>query len=908
MKRLLSVILCLAIISSVISLFPITVSAETVSGTCGDDLTWEYDSAAHKLTISGTGDMSNYSSGGYDDSYVTTAPWREYYNYIISAEITQGVTSIGVDAFYGCETLTSVAIPESVGSIGRLAFYGCTDLESITIDPANTVYHTSDNCIIETETNTLIKGCKNSVIPSDGSVTSIEECAFSHCSGLTSITIPDRVTSIGVAAFDGCSDLTSVTIPDSVTTISGYTFFGCSSLDNVVIPESVESIENWAFYNCISLSSITIPGSVESIGSHAFYGCGSLASVTIPRSVESISFYAFSGCTSLADTYYLGTPEEWADISIAEGNEPLLANVHYVSYCDLYGHDYEVYEVVPPTQTEEGYTVFVCARCGEFHSVTDGEGVEDRYLRFSGYYYQNEVPTIPNYINTFGDYFYAVSGYKDSNDVEYTLEDDDFRGITGNSEIDFDFAMEAPTTVLQVLRPDYNNECYGKRIMIAGGCVFAMDAKRNFWYNASQHMWIDTNVQVNMGYVKLSDVLPDGFAFGLDEWHHFRLISTDNFEDGQTVTVEIDGTPVLSVQNWTFALDPEHTDVDDGPVNGWNVFYNKPNQVNTSDFSSTMSWTDPSTGQIYADNRNVGSKTNHRSYKTVTFFSWAWINYQNLGLTEDEFNSLNLPQGTYVSDGYREINQYGNPGDGNIYLDDLEIRSTDTEGELYLYDTFNYYTDGTGSAVRNGNIISYESTAQEAASGEVLCIDDAGHDWVTVSTVAATCTSVGYDRQQCTKCGLKQDVEVTVAGHIPGDVEREYEVLAACTETGYYEEVTYCNVCGEELYREAFVTPALGHEPDSVYTFDVQPTADTVGYKSKHCVRCGTPLQMTAVQYVAGDTDGDGIIGAKDIRELKKYLAGLNEDDTIAYNCADVDGDGIVTSKDIRELKRLLVS
>ena len=103
-----------------------------------------------------------------------------------------------------------ITIPESVDyndkaysvtSIGSSAFAHCSGLESIIVENGNTVYDSRDNCnaIIETETNTIIMGCKITIIPN--SVTSIGSSAFSHCIGLTSVTIPNSVTNIGVSAF-----------------------------------------------------------------------------------------------------------------------------------------------------------------------------------------------------------------------------------------------------------------------------------------------------------------------------------------------------------------------------------------------------------------------------------------------------------------------------------------------------------------------------------------------------------------------------------------------------------------------------------------------------------------------------------------------------------------------------------
>ncbi len=147
--------------------------------------------------------------------------------------IPGSVTTIGRGVFEYCNNLKSVTLGKSVTSIGSSAFPGCTELGSITVSEENKTFHSAGNCVIETSSKTLIAGCKASVIPSDGSVTSIGERAFSFCTALTKVTIPDSVTSIGDYAFWCCTSLTSVTIPDSVTSIGDYAFDGCAALTDV---------------------------------------------------------------------------------------------------------------------------------------------------------------------------------------------------------------------------------------------------------------------------------------------------------------------------------------------------------------------------------------------------------------------------------------------------------------------------------------------------------------------------------------------------------------------------------------------------------------------------------------------------------------------------------------------------
>ena len=194
--------------------------------------------------------------------------------------IPNGVTSIGDSAFGWCSELTELVLPNSVTSIVESAFAYCSGLEKITVESGNSRYDSRDNCnsIIDKKTNTLIVGCKNSIIPN--SVTSIGSGAFAYCSGLTELTLPNSVTSIGYAAFRGCSGLTELTLPNSVTSIGERAFEGCTGLTELTLPNSVKSIGDGAFAYCSGMTELTLPNSVTSIGDGAFGDCSGLSKIT----------------------------------------------------------------------------------------------------------------------------------------------------------------------------------------------------------------------------------------------------------------------------------------------------------------------------------------------------------------------------------------------------------------------------------------------------------------------------------------------------------------------------------------------------------------------------------------------------------------------------------------------------
>ena len=421
----------------------------TVTGSCGENVIYTFDSGTGTLTISGTGPMTDYSD-------MISEPWYNIREQITSISIGNGVTSIGVYAFVGCTGLTSVNIPASVTNIESNAFFECTSLTGVTI-------------------------------PS--SATSIGSFAFYGCAGLTSVTIPESVTSIGFQAFKNCSGLTDVSIlsPACVINKSGYSAFqGCASgftlhgwsgstaeiyataaginfeslgvyidtgscgenvtytfnfstgaltisgtgamtedytmssevpwcsyrelIKSVNIESGVTSVGLFAFRYCTGLTSINIPDSVTSIGSDSFQGCTGLTSIIIPDSVTSIGIYAFDDCTGLTS---IVLPDGLTSISRSAfsgctglTSVTIPTSVTSIGIYAFYGCSSMTSVTIPTNVTSIGFFAF--SECTGLTSVTIPESVTSiDYRAFKDCSGLTDV-SILNPNCTIGDNYYNV--------------------------------------------------------------------------------------------------------------------------------------------------------------------------------------------------------------------------------------------------------------------------------------------------------------------------------------------------------------------------------------------------------------------------------------------------------------------------------------------------------------------
>ena len=806
------------------------------SGKCGDNVTYALDAETGVLTISGTGDITDYEE--------QESPFYADYS-IKQIVINDGVTGIGNNTFRSCSGVTSVAMPDGLEKIGNYAFYSCSALTGLTLP--NGLKSIGDNAFY------YCKGITDLALPD--SLTSIGNYAFYVCTGLTSVTIPKGVRSIGVNPFKECK-LTGISvsgentafdsrgncnaimktstnelvcgcsntvIPDDTEIIGDYALYVCRGLTNAALPDTLKRIGNYAFGHCTGLTSVTIPESVKSLGQSAFFGCSGLTNVIIGRGVESIGSFAFLGCSELKDIYYTGTEEQWNAIEISADNTQITetATIHY----NYHEHDYQAV-VTPVTCTRDGYTTYTCTICGDTYT--------DAVISALGHDYIVEETTAT--CTTGGHTKYTCSRCGDT----YTDNEVEALGHNYNIVVTAPTCMEGGYTTYTCSRC---GDTYTGEEKDALGHDF-----RAVVTPPSEEQGYTTYTCSRCGESYVSDyTAPVIFTGSCGTNVRYSLDTT-------TGVLTISGSGPM--ENYTSEDSPffSNSDVykvviEDGVTSIGECIFDAcanlksvsiPNSVTSIGVAAFMRC------------KGLTSITIPNSVTSIGFKAFCYCGLQRVTIPNsitklergtfgvcESLVSVTIPETVtrigeelfYRCTSLKDIYYSGGEDDWNA----ISIDSNNAElfGATIHYSyahEHNYTAYVTSPTCTSGGYTLYScSICGDSYTGNDTA--PLGHDYRDVVT-APTCVQSGYTTHTCSRCGDKYIDSTTPArGHTEGVLAA---VAPTCTMSGKTEGVK-CIMC-EAVLTPQDIIPALGHDYQSVVT---APTCAQGGYTTYTCSRCG---------------------------------------------------------------------
>ena len=884
---------------------------------------------------------------------------------LASITISNSVRSIGEYAFQCCDNLTTINIPNSVTSIGCGAFNSCNKLTEINVESANTKYTSENGVLFNKDKTTIVrypaaKTGTTYTIPN--SVTSIDNRAFTGCSGLTNVFIPNSVTNISEYAFYGCDSLTSVAIPNSVTTIGGEAFSQCKALSavisntvksigsrafdnvkniiytgsvtgkpwgaktcgisvdedgfvygdanktqlvdyvgkssNITTPNSVTDIGSDAFNNCNSLTSVTISNSVTSIGEYAFNYCAKLSSITIPNSVTSIGNYAFQSCSQLTEINVEST------------------NIQYTSDDGvLFNKNKTILIRYPAGKQDLSYTI--------------PDGVKS--IGETAFADVNNLPyiVIPNSVTDIADAaFITCRGLK-----HITIG----KGVTRIGRAVFQQCRNLMGICFEGKFPpelgdNWVFEFVNRNIPI---CVPT---------NYTAASWCGFN-NIHKGHNEVAaSSSPSCTEYGLSEGTHCSYC-------GKLFTAQV--IPALGHSYGA----PTYTWAEDGSAcTATAVCQRDETHVATEDATTTSNVTTAATCL------EMGTTTYTAMFENELFEMQTKdvVDVPATGHTADNFVFENQIAATCTSVGSYDSVVYCSVCQVELFREEKEIPTLDHTYSTTVtaptctavgYTThtcsvceFTYYSDTVDTKGHKADSVEFENikmpTCTDAGSKDsvVFCsvceveisreekeIPANGHTYSN-SVTKPTCTAVGFTTHTCSVCNHTYNSD-TIAANGHTEVV-DAAIAATCTAAGKTEG-KHCSVCNETIVAQAEI-PALGHEfKDYIYNNDATTTAD--GTETATCTRgCGatdtraatgtklteTPEKGTVVAESAANAVtiyayGNTIIVENATNEISVYNAmGVLVSRDVARNVSTiiVNGTGVYIVKTGSVVKRVMVN
>ena len=713
---------------------------------------------------------------------------------LTSVKICNGVKRIDSASFSGCSSLTSVCIPESVTYIGSRVFMGCSSLESITVDENNNFYCSDEFGVLYNKDKTeLIQypaGNERTIFTIPDSVTSIGDGTFYCCNSLTSIEIPDSVKSIDWYAFYDCSSLTSIDIPDSVTSVGYDAFAYCSSLTNVNFGKKVESIDWGAFEYCTSLTNIEIPDGVTSIGDFAFRDCSSLTSVTIPESVTYIGWYAFEGCPD--DMVIFGVPGSYAE-DYAEENGILFELPVSTPYVTLHCQ--------PLTDTPE-ITVYGVANANTEVNIYDGETLLETVKSGSNGQWKTTV-TLQSPVNLSEHTIKAVVTKNEESKTASAVVTYDVGAI-----FPVEFTLTHSGNTINLLSTKQKN------LTVIPSCEFVFEVKLNKPVS-SLKVTSTKNSKTKTISATYNSETGSWVASG---WFD---PSDHNYAPGK-LGLEINGAKVpVECAKINYLIDPSgyvYEAVKSNRVEGASaiICYQNGEYAIPWDANPYEQENPQITDEMGAYHWDV-TEGMWRIKVTKGGYEAAYSDWMQV---PPEWTEVAIPLVTTRSP---EVKSVEKGEDGYIitfsqYMDIDSVNSTNVvfennDGTIAGTITpVNKEVSGTDSSVYYASVFKFVPTNENAKANTVTISN--------VSNYAAITISGAYTQE------ISNDIPAHE--HVAGEAVKENEVAPTCTAKGSYDEVVYCEDCGEELSRKTIEVNALGHtEPD----------------ENGNCTRCGEHIK-----------------------------------------------------------------
>ena len=838
------------------------------------------------MYYSGTADNWTKISFGNPEANPMYYATNEYFNnkLITDVVLSEGLTSIGTSAFANCN-MTSITIPKSVKSIGEYAFYELIDLTDM--------YYTgngndwakisfggynsnpmlfAENAYFNNEVLTEV------IISSD--ISKISDYAFEGCKTLRNVIISHGILSIGEYAFNQCEQLRSITIPQSVTSIGDFAFNGCKYLRNISLPSNLTELGVAVFGNCESLDSIVIPDRITEIKSGTFSNCKNLHSIQIPGGVTSIKYNAFYACNNLQDFNFMGTADEWVNISFADYNANPMSYARYFYFNNQLVTDIVLTEgittikpyafwdcytllsiIIPDSVTSIGAYAF--GHCENLQSVKISKNIKT-IENYTFYFCQSlQQIVIPEGVRTIGKNAFDVC-----TNLKYITIPNSVRFIENTA---FNYCDD----LWHVLYTGTESEWNSISIANYNNCI--TNAVRHY-NTAGNEVTFTTEIEAtcnNSGLLitkcSICNDENDDVVEMLD--HKYDKLNIVKEPDCTTDGLKTKTCSVCQYQK-NYSIPAIGHDYGEWSVISNETCTEKGSMERTCYTCNYIEVKEiPATGHSY-DGWTDGKASTCTEPGTVlsTCMVCGYVRTERLPLLSHAFKSgicttcgLQLPQSSHPYSNNTDTTWViYQPAAAEIYIRFSSNTKTEDENDfIYIYDGNDTLIDkfsgtelaGYGIVVEsdtikirltsNDNTTFYGFTVEDLVITEVAC----PHEKTEIRNgLGATCEEDGYTSSvycfDCNKIAIKSQI-IPATGHIYDN----WTVITDATCTSVGEITSFCTVCGKTTSEE---TPMIPHS-----------------YENDVCNMCGLEFVFESLHPYASNTEETWIISKPGARKIK---------------------------------------